>query len=108
LTQYSRGRKFEWEVRDLLRSNGYVVIRSAGSKGSADLVAGKGGHSLFVQCKLGTKGIRSVDIRKLFELATAFGGRPVVAMKNRIKKGQRILFFEITDTLQTRFIGWIK
>lgn len=36
---YVSGRNFEYKVRDYLVSKGYLVIRSAGSKGVADLVA---------------------------------------------------------------------
>lgn len=61
-TRYSAGRELEYRVRDLLRDRGYLVIRSAGSKGIADLVAlpridshpetGLSGP-LLVQCKRG-------------------------------------------------------
>ena len=46
---------FEYEVRDWLEERGWFVIRSAGSKRSADLVAVRNNQTLLVQCKKGTK-----------------------------------------------------
>jgi hypothetical protein len=39
MTPYSKGRRAEWAVRDLLQAEGAIVVRSAGSKSRADLVA---------------------------------------------------------------------
>ena len=39
MTQYARGRRFEWALAKQLRDDGAIVIRSAGSHGEADLVA---------------------------------------------------------------------
>ncbi len=39
MTNYRRGRAFEYQVRDHLRERGFVVVRSAGSHTPADLVA---------------------------------------------------------------------
>jgi hypothetical protein len=35
---YRNGRRAEYEARDLLKAEGYSVMRAAGSKGAADLV----------------------------------------------------------------------
>lgn len=48
---YRQGRDLEWKVRDLLVTAGYRVLRMAGSKGAADLVAIKVGQILWVQVK---------------------------------------------------------
>jgi len=48
----SRGRTLEHRARHELEAAGWWVIRSAGSKGAADLVAFNGGRIGFVQCKL--------------------------------------------------------
>ena len=61
---YISGRNFEYKVRDYLTSKGYLVIRSAGSKGVADLVAIRKVHSrpnvyhrpILIQCKHGHSG----------------------------------------------------
>ena len=39
MTRYASGRRAEWAVRKRLESAGAIVVRSAGSKGPADLVA---------------------------------------------------------------------
>jgi len=49
---YKKGRSFEYRVRRYYEKQGYLVIRSAGSKGIADLVAIKGDEVLLIQCKI--------------------------------------------------------
>ena len=50
---YLKGRRFEWKVQKQYEKLGFEVIRSAGSKGFADLVCidPKKKHIVFVQCK---------------------------------------------------------
>jgi len=50
-TKYESGRRLEYIVRNKLRERGFVVVRSAGSKGPLDLVAWKGNDIRFIQCK---------------------------------------------------------
>lgn len=50
-SNYSRGARFEYRVRDALIALGYIVIRAAGSHGIADLVALHRHRLLLVQCK---------------------------------------------------------
>ena len=52
---YRKGRAFEQEVSRYLRRKGIWVIRSAGSKGAADLVAWYGGRRALLQCKAGSE-----------------------------------------------------
>jgi Holliday junction resolvase len=95
LTNYARGRAFEYRVRKELRSKGYVVIRSASSKGAADLVAirpyttaaaemlGRDIRShwiLFVQCKLSAAAMPPVEWNALCKLAEAALAVPVLAV----------------------------
>ena len=47
----AQGRRIEWAVRDYLILNGYEVVRAAGSKGPADLVAFKSGQLLVISVK---------------------------------------------------------
>lgn len=37
--RYQAGRRAEWAVRDQYEALGYIVVRSAGSKGKIDIVA---------------------------------------------------------------------
>jgi len=39
MTNYAAGRRAEWKARDYFKAQGCDVVRSAGSKGLADLVA---------------------------------------------------------------------
>ena len=51
MTNYNKGRAFEYKVKQLLEERGFYVVRSAGSHGIVDLVAiGKEQVNL-VQCK---------------------------------------------------------
>src|SRR3989304_6922232 len=53
MTRYATGRRFEWQTRDALKTGGAVfVMRAAGSKGPADLVAVYPEWVWFVQCKV--------------------------------------------------------
>lgn len=54
MNAYAKGRAFEQEVSRYLREKGIWVIRSAGSKGAADLVAWYGGRRALLQCKFGS------------------------------------------------------
>jgi len=51
VTNYARGRRFEWRVRDVLRGEGWLVLRTAGSRGPVDLIALRPGEVRFIQCK---------------------------------------------------------
>jgi Holliday junction resolvase-like predicted endonuclease len=51
MTAYRRGARLEYLARDVLRQQGYVVVRSAGSHGPFDLVAVNGRAVLLVQVK---------------------------------------------------------
>lgn len=50
---YEKGRRKEWKIKKQLEMQGLTVLRSAGSKGFADLVAiDKKEHQIrFIQCK---------------------------------------------------------
>ena len=85
MTQYSRGRDFEWKVRDDLKEKGYHVIRSAGSKTKVDLVASGNRTVYFIQCKLET--ISGKEKGELYRISTEAGAEPVIA--SRTKDGRR-------------------
>lgn len=77
-TSYQLGRSFEYTVRNLLRKHGYFVIRSAQSKGEADLVAIAPGSILLVQCKRGGT-IPKEERESLFTLAQRIGVEAILA-----------------------------
>jgi Holliday junction resolvase len=79
VTNYARGRRYEWEVRDHLLSEGYSpVLRTAGSKGAVDLIAFKPGELLLVQVK-GNGVLAPTPWNALFDCAQMCGAIPILA-----------------------------
>jgi len=79
MTRYSRGRRFEHEVRKLLERKGYFCVRSAGSRGVFDLLCVRNGIPWGIQCRLGDVSKREKE--KLLETGRKFGIIPCVATK---------------------------
>lgn len=80
--RYHQGRAFEYEVRDALLERGFTCIRSAGSKGSIDLIAGNGAMVIAVQCKRNGSLPRKERTR-FWHDAMDFLALPVLALKDR-------------------------
>lgn len=78
MSNYSRGRDAEWKVRDHLRGEGYIVLRTAGSKGAIDLLAVKPGQVLCVQVKAKAP-LPPAQWNNLFTLARHMNAVPVLA-----------------------------
>ena len=78
MTRYANGRRFEYKVRDDLRARGYLVVRSAGSKGKVDLMAVGNGEIVLCQCKNNGWGKPS-EREALCELATQYGALAILA-----------------------------
>jgi len=98
-TNYTRGRGLEYACRTVLERHGFWVIRAAGSKGVADLVASKRSPAgdavlLLVQCKLGGGGIDRGEWNTLVETAYEAGGMPVLAW--RAAPRARLTWHELT------------
>jgi Holliday junction resolvase len=88
LTNRQRGDYFERQVVLTMRAHGWVVVRSAGSLGVADLVAlRKGNTPTLVSCKLGGR-IDPAERTAILDAADIAGARAVVAMRPR---GGRVL-----------------
>ncbi|ADG13450.1 Resolvase, Holliday junction-type [Methanocaldococcus infernus ME] len=88
---YKRGYRFEIKLKEMLEREGYLVIRSAGSKG-VDLIAGKGSRLMIFECKATKKEMLYIDkedVFKLLEYSRAFKAVPYIA----VKFGKDILFF---------------
>lgn len=71
MSEYGKGRRFEYTVRDDLTDNGYAVARAAGSKGGTkgDLFAFKPGQLLIVQCKRTDRSLSAEEWDRLVEVA---------------------------------------
>jgi len=70
VNQYRRGARVERILKKKLESEGYYVVRSAGSKGAVDLVAWNWHHCLAIQVALiGVKTKRDFDrLREVTEI----------------------------------------
>jgi len=65
--QYQRGRRFEYKVKKLLEDNGFIVLRTSGSHGFADLVALRDNQVYFMQLKYGAK-ISAREYSKMYDI----------------------------------------
>jgi len=93
MTAYQIGKRFEDKTRNHLRSEGYEVIRSAGSKSKVDLIGLKLGQLLLVQCKRdGVIGPAEWD--RLVELAGWVGAIPVLAVNG--PRGYGVDYWRLT------------
>lgn len=95
MSAYSKGRQFEWDIRDHLADNGYSVLRMAGSKGDAkvDLVAVKPGQLLFVQAKR-DGALPPAEWDRLVEVAGWVDALPILAVKGG--RGEGIQYWHLT------------
>lgn len=89
---YVKGRRFEHYIKDKLEAKGWIVTRSAGSKGPFDLLAVKNGKILLIQCKWR----RNIVPKNLIDVALKAGGLPVLA--THIKG--RVVFLNVNDESQ--------
>jgi Holliday junction resolvase len=95
---YSKGRRFEWIVRGVFGSRGWVTVRTARSK-PIDLVALKDGRILLIECKYNAS--MSRECRELLiELARKAGARPILVAKKKHKKGVRLTTILVLDIVQ--------
>lgn len=83
MTQYAQGRLYEYAVRDQWVKKGYIVLRSAGSKGPFDLVALWPGpdanrRPCAIQCKRVSSLAEAKRIKKAFLAAPPLGPNNVV------------------------------
>jgi len=78
MTNYEKGRRFEYRVRDLFRECGFIVIRAAQSK-PIDLVCLKDGWSILVECKTKKTSLSKEGKRELMEIAKTSKALPVLA-----------------------------
>ncbi len=99
MTHYDAGRRFEWKVRTDLRGHGYEVMRMAGSRGAADLVAVRPGRLLFVQCKLdGALPGREWD--HLLTLALHVNAAPILAVNG--PRGRGVVYVRLLGPHRAR------
>ena len=87
---YRNGAQLERDAQKHLEANGYLCIRSAGSKGFIDVMAVKPGQLLMVQAK--ANGVCPPKERAaLLELSSKFDALPLVAWRDRGVKYRRLI-----------------
>jgi Holliday junction resolvase len=94
MTKYDDGYRLECAARNAMRVNGYLVIRSAGSKGAADLVCLKKGEILFVQAKKSAGQMTPGERARLIEMADLVQGFPLAARWAKEGRAARTVAFE--------------
>jgi len=84
---YRKGYAFERDLKLLLESQGWRVIRSGGSK-KPDLVAARKGKIIVIECKASTKNSVYIDeeeLEELIDVAAEFNAAPTFALKVKNK-----------------------
>lgn len=99
----AQGRDLELAVMALLRERGWTTMRSAGSKGIADVVAlpdytlqVPGMRLVLVQCKVSNANIGPSDRADLTSLAHRSNALPLVATRADRGTGTRVQYREAT------------
>ena len=108
VSRYDGGAALERAAKKLLEGSGYYVVRSAGSKGVADMVALKPDEVVLVQCK--TDGYLSPGERVAFRgLCVRLGAVCVVGWWERTgpRGGRSAAFLELTSMGPAGFRSWI-
>jgi Holliday junction resolvase len=68
VSRYVAGRRIEWRARKRLEADGYIVVRAAGSKGPADLVAWDSRTIRLISVKSGGRYLSAVERAALVNL----------------------------------------
>lgn len=84
MTNYEKGRRFEYRVRDMFKEHGFVVIRAAKSK-PVDLVCLKKGTSILVECKIRKSSLGKNGKEVLLNMAKISKAVPVLAYREKRK-----------------------
>ena len=109
LTLYSWtrfGREAEYVVALYLKSSGWNVALSRGSRGPADIMATCGHAQWFIQVKssAGVPRLRGYEIKRLKEISASKGGLPVIStlqpLRGGFSTGNYSILFYMLDTWQ--------
>ena len=89
-TRYSRGRQFEYKVRDDMASHGFLTIRAPASKTPVDVYCIGRREKVFVQCKTnGVLGPR--EWNKFWDYCSSVEAIPILAMRGPNNRGVRYM-----------------
>ena len=95
MSNYDIGRKFEGRVKRHYESEGWFVIRSAGSHSLIDLVALRSGEVVLIQCK--TDGVLSPLEREQLRTLASVSLCQVVMIS---REGRRMVSEDIKEEKQ--------
>jgi len=78
---YRKGRRLEYGVKELLESQGWFVVRAAGSK-PVDLVCIRQGQTVLIECKY-NKSPTKQELERLAEISKISGARVLLAVRQK-------------------------
>lgn len=85
INKTAKGTRVEYQVRDILEPLGYVVTRSAASKGPFDLIAMHPTHTRLIQAKANRRPPKE-EIQELLDFkAPATTSKEIWVRKDRVK-----------------------
>jgi Holliday junction resolvase len=67
INRYGKGREREYRAMTILKSEGWLVSRSAASHGAVDVFAAKGGRVLLIQVKSGRARVTKEELLELVQ-----------------------------------------
>ena len=88
-SRYRKGHRWELKVKKMWEAKGFVVYRSAGSKGAADLIALKDGKIVLIQVKVNNKPTRS-EVAKLKKEAKKCKATALIVLWNSKKREMEV------------------
>jgi len=91
MQSYKKGRRWEWKVKKQWEREGFLVYRSAGSKGAADLIAIKNGQVWLIQVQVNRKPSQQ-KIQRLLDEALMYGAFPVLVVWDSKKRQLDTIF----------------
>ena len=97
MTNYDNGAVFEREIKADLIRKGWAAVRSAGSKGTIDVIAYHFNVALFIQAKK-TGVFPPKERKKLVRLAQRHNAIPMLAEKRSVLFGKRrrgVIFYHL-------------
>jgi len=94
-SKYRKGHRWELKVKKMWEAKGYVVYRSAGSKGAADLIALKDGQIVLIQVKVNNKPTRK-EVLKLKKEAKKCKATPLLVLWNSKKREVEVYNLNLT------------
>lgn len=83
-TMYRRGRRFEYRVRNELKSAGFIVTRSPASRSPVDLIAIGKDILLFIQCKVAGY-LAPKEWNEIYDMALGVSAIPVLAQRDGVR-----------------------